>query len=117
MIMTTTFSHRLSAVILCCATALILIGSGSPLRAQSVAVMVNGEPITNYDIEQRGKLIALSTHKTPERQQVINELIDEKLKIREGKKFSIDPSANDVDQSYASMSGRMRLSPDQLTKT
>jgi peptidyl-prolyl cis-trans isomerase SurA len=117
MIMTTTFSHRLSAVILCCATALILIGSGSPLRAQSVAVMVNGEPITNYDIEQRGKLITLSTHKPADRQAVINELIDEKVKLKEGKKFGIDPSSADVEQSYAAMSTRMRISPDQLTKS
>jgi peptidyl-prolyl cis-trans isomerase SurA len=59
----------------------------------------------------------LSTHKMPDRQQVINELIDERLKIKEGKKFSVDPSASDVEQSYAGMSGRMRITPDQLTKT
>jgi peptidyl-prolyl cis-trans isomerase SurA len=117
MIMTTTFSHRLSAVILCCATALILIGSGSPVHAQSVAVMVNGEPITNYDIEQRGKLITLSTHKPADRQAVINELIDEKVKLKEGKKFGIEPSSADVEQSYSAMSARMRISADQLTKS
>jgi peptidyl-prolyl cis-trans isomerase SurA len=116
MIMTTTFIDRLSAVILGC-TALILIGCGSSLHAQTVAVMVNGEPITNFDIEQRGKLITLSTHKPTDRQQVIDELIDEKVKIREGKKFGIDPSATDVDQSYATMSGRMHISADQLTKS
>jgi peptidyl-prolyl cis-trans isomerase SurA len=117
MIMTTTFFDRLSAIILGCATALILIGSGSPLHAQSVAVMVNGEPITNYDIEQRGKLITLSTHKPADRQAVINELIDEKVKLKEGKKFGIEPSSADVEQSYAAMSARMRISADQLTKS
>jgi peptidyl-prolyl cis-trans isomerase SurA len=118
MTMTVTFLRRLSTLILGGSMALVLmVVSLSPACAQQVAVMVNGEPITNFDIEQRSKLIMLSTHKMPERQLVINELIDEKLKIREGKKFSIDPSASDVDQSYASMSGRMRLSPDQLTKT
>ena len=115
--MTTTFFDRLSAVILGCATALILMGCGSPLHAQTVAVMVNGEPITNYDVEQRGKLISLSTHKPPDRQQVIDELIDEKVKIREGKKFGIEPSTTDIDQSYAAMSSRMRISADQLTKS
>jgi peptidyl-prolyl cis-trans isomerase SurA len=117
MIMTTTFIDRLSAVILGCAAALILMGCGSPLHAQTVAVMVNGEPITNYDIEQRSKLITLSTHKPTDRQQVIDELIDEKVKIREGKKFGIDPSVADVDQSYATMSGRMRITAEQLTKS
>jgi peptidyl-prolyl cis-trans isomerase SurA len=117
MIMTTTFFDRLTAVILGCATALILMGCESPLSAQTVAVMVNGEPITDYDIEQRGKLITLSTHKPTDRKQVIDELIDEKVKIREGKKFGIEPSAADIDQTYAAMSARMRISADQLTKS
>jgi peptidyl-prolyl cis-trans isomerase SurA len=117
MIMTSTFSHRLSRLIQGCAIALILMGCGSPLHAQTVAVMVNGEPITNYDIEQRSKLTTLSTHKTPDRQQVLSELIDEKLKIKEAKKFGVDPGVSDVDQSYAQMSSRMRITPDQLTKS
>jgi peptidyl-prolyl cis-trans isomerase SurA len=96
--------------------ALVLMAAPVPSASAQVACMVSGEPITNFDIEQRSKLIMLSTHKMPDRQQVINELIDEKVKIREGKKFSIDPSATDVDQSYAAMSGRMRLTADQLTK-
>jgi peptidyl-prolyl cis-trans isomerase SurA len=118
MTMTVTCFGRLSTLVLGGCAALVLVTATlSPARAQQVAVMVNGEPITNYDIEQRSKLIAISAHKTPDRKDVINELIDEKVKIREGKKFSIDPSGSDVDQSYATMSGRMRMSPDQLTKT
>jgi peptidyl-prolyl cis-trans isomerase SurA len=117
MIMTATRPPRLSLRILGCATALALTVCASPLHAQTVAVMVNGEPITNYDIEQRGKLNFLTTHKPADRQQVIDELIDEKVKIKEGKKFGVDPSATDIDQSYAAMSSRMRITTDQLTKT
>lgn len=115
--MTTTFPHRLSSLILACAAALVLMGHASPSQAQTVAVMVNGEPITNYDIEQRSKLTFLTTHKAADRQQVINELIDEKVKIKEGKKFGVDPTASDIDQSYAAMSSRMRITPEQLTKS
>ncbi len=93
------------------------MGGGSSLHAQSVAVMVNGEPITNFDIEQRGKLNFLTTHKPPVRQEVINELIDEKVKIKEGKKFSIDPSTADVDQSFTAMGTRLRMTPEQLVKS
>src|SRR4030088_224141 len=117
MIMTTTFSHRLLPLVLGCAAVLVLIGCASPLQAQTVAVMVNGEPITNYDIEQRSKLSFLTTHKPVDRQQVINELIDEKVKIKEGKKFGVDPSVSEIDQSYAAMSSRMRITPEQLTKS
>src|ERR1700709_1120380 len=118
MIMTTpTRAHWLSSLLLGCAAVLILLGGGSPSRAQTVAVMVNGEPITNYDIEQRMKLNTLTTHKPSVRQDVISELIDEKVKIKEGKKFGVDPTSTDIDQSYAAMSSRMRITPDQLTKS
>jgi peptidyl-prolyl cis-trans isomerase SurA len=115
--MTITFSHRLSPLIIGCAAGLLLTAWTSPSQAQSVAVMVNGDPITTYDIEQRSKLIFLTTHKSADRQQVVNELIEEKLKIKEAKRFGVDPTGSDVDQSYAAMSGRMRISPEQLTKS
>jgi len=116
MIMTTRF-HRLSLLILGCAAALLVMAGGSPLRAQAVVVMVSGEPITNYDIEQRSKLNFLTSRKPAVRQEVINELIDEKVKIREGKKFGVDPTSSDIEQSYAAMSSRMRITPEQLTKS
>ena len=101
-----------------CAVALVaLTGGVAPLRAQSVAVMVNGEPITNYDIEQRSKLNFLTTHKQMSRQEVINELIDEKVKIKEAKRFGVDPTSSDIEQSFAAMSQRMRITADQLAKT
>src|SRR5216684_5998214 len=114
---TTTILNRLSPLILGCAAALILMGCGSPLHAQTVAVMVNGEPITNYDVDQRSKLNFLTTHKATARQQVIDELIDEKVKIKEGKKFGVDPAASDIDQSFAAMSSRMRTTPEALAKS
>jgi peptidyl-prolyl cis-trans isomerase SurA len=114
--MTTSFLPRLSRLIMSAAAALLLLGGGSQLHAQTVAVMVNGEPITNYDIEQRSKLNVLS-HKASTRQQVIDELIDEKVKIKEGKKFGVDPTASDIDSSFAQMSSRMRTTPELLTKT
>jgi len=96
---------------------LALIGPGTVALAQTVVVMVNGEPITNYDIEQRSKLNFLTTHKQASRQDVINELIDEKVKIKEAKKFGVDPGATDVDQAYTSMSQRMHITTEQLTKS
>ena len=51
------------------------------------------------------------------RQEVIDELINEKVKIKEAKKFGVDPSEGDIDQSFAGMGSRMRLTPEQLTKS
>ena len=88
---------------------------GSVARAQQVVVIVNGEPITALDIEQRSKLTELSTHKAPARQEVLDELINEKLKVREAKKFGLEISGSEIDSAYATMAGRMRLTADQLT--
>jgi peptidyl-prolyl cis-trans isomerase SurA len=95
----------------------VATGWSSYSRAQTVVLMVNGEPITSYDIEQRGKLDALSTHKMPPRDQIINELIDDRVKIKEAKKYGIDPTTSDIDGVFASMGSRMRLNAEQLAKT
>jgi len=116
MIMTAIFPHPFRAFLMGC-VALLACGMilPAPAQAQTVVVMVNGEPITDFDIEQRTKLDTLSTHKQPARQDVINELIDEKVKIKEAKKFGVDPTSSDMDQTYAQVSQRMRITPDQLT--
>ncbi|MBI5319234.1 SurA N-terminal domain-containing protein [Bradyrhizobium sp.] len=107
-------SLRLSTLL---ATILLAaIGCSAPAHAQTVVVMVNGEPITSMDIEQRSKLTLMTTRKQPTRDEVISDLIDEKVKIREAKRFGVDPTSTDIDQSYAAMAQRMRLSPDQLTQ-
>nr|AWM07168.1 peptidylprolyl isomerase [Bradyrhizobium symbiodeficiens]QDF37677.1 peptidylprolyl isomerase [Bradyrhizobium symbiodeficiens] len=104
-------------LIIALAAGLILTGLPSPSRAQNIVVMVNGDPITDYDIEQRSKLDQLTTQKTPPRQEVINELIDDKVKMKEGRKYGVDPGISDVNQSYEGMAQRMRISPEQLTKS
>jgi peptidyl-prolyl cis-trans isomerase SurA len=107
--------HRL--FLLALAAALLSLGAPTVARAQNIVLMVNGEPITDFDIEQRTKLDVLTTQKSPSRQDVINELIDDKVKIKEGKKYGVDPGVSDIDQSFSSMAGRMRLSSDQLAKS
>jgi peptidyl-prolyl cis-trans isomerase SurA len=120
MTMTTSNSslHRSRLLIASFAIVLgLLISGASPLSAQTVAVMVNGEPITNYDIEQRTKLNFLTTHKQSTRQEVIDELINDKVKIKEAKKYGVDPGSSDVDELFSNMASRMRITGDQLAKT
>jgi peptidyl-prolyl cis-trans isomerase SurA len=117
MITTTLLLRRLPQFLSACVAAVMLTATATPSAAQSVAVMVNGEPITNFDIDQRSKLDFLSSHKKPSRSEVIEELIDQKVKIREAKQFGVDPTGSDVDASFAQMSARMRMTPDQLAKT
>jgi peptidyl-prolyl cis-trans isomerase SurA len=70
-------------------------------RAQTVVAIINGEPITQLDIDQRSKLLEVSsqTHKAPPRSEVLDELINEKLEIKEAKRWGIEASDDDVNQS------------------
>jgi peptidyl-prolyl cis-trans isomerase SurA len=88
----------------------------SAASAQQVALIVNGLPITTYDILQRQKLIQLTTHKAAPRQEVLDDLINDKLKITIAKRYRLDLEDKDVDMAYAEMGHRMKMSPDQLTK-
>jgi peptidyl-prolyl cis-trans isomerase SurA len=99
--------------------ALVLLASVSsgPAAAQQVTVVVNGEPITSYDIEQRSKFIQLTTHKMPARQQVVDELINDKLKVQVAKRYKLDITDGDVNTAYANMGKRMHWTPEQLTQS
>jgi len=115
--MITTFFLRYARTASLAAAVLIVSGFGSSVMAQSVAAMVNGEAITNFDIEQRIKLTTLTTRKTPSRQEALEDLINDKVKIREGKKYGLDMSSTDIDGAFGNMASRMRMNSDQLVKT
>jgi peptidyl-prolyl cis-trans isomerase SurA len=94
--------------------AAAVIGVSNPAAAQQVLAVVNGTPITSYDVEQRSKLIVLSTRKSLSHKEVLEELINERLKIAEGKKYTLSITGADVDRAFANMASRMGLKPAQL---
>ena len=101
-------------------TAIILTATAAGgAHAQNVVAFVNGEPITQLDIDARSKLLEVSTptHKAPPRQEVLDQLIDEKLEIREAKRWGIDPSEDDMNNSFASMAQRAGQTSDQFVQT
>lgn len=91
------------------------VAAMAPVRAQTVVVMVNGDPVTTYDVEQRSKLMKLGAQKAPARQEVIEELINEKLKIQLLKRYAIPDVDKDVDNALTNMARRMRATPKQFT--
>jgi peptidyl-prolyl cis-trans isomerase SurA len=95
--------------------AFVLAGAGAA-RAQ-VVVMVNGSPVTEIDIQQRTKLIQISTNKTPTRQQVIDELINDHLKIFIAKRYSLEISESEVNTAFGNMAQRSHVTPAQLEQS
>jgi len=79
-----------------------------------VVVVANGSPITVYDIDQRTKLTELSTHKAPTRDEVIKELIDDRIKIAKAKTYGLDVSDADVDNAYNNLAKNQHITPQQF---
>src|SRR5437660_8262000 len=84
--------------------------------AAQIAALVNGEPITVVDIAQRTRLIQLSTQKAPSRQEVLDELIDDKLKVNLSKRYIADVPKREIESSYASIARRTGATAAQFTQ-
>jgi peptidyl-prolyl cis-trans isomerase SurA len=95
------------------ALVLTLPGATRPAVAQVVA-LVNGAPVTELDITQRIKLIQITTRKSASRQEALKALVDDHLKIFICKRYGIEPSAQDIDNAFASMAERSHVSPRQM---
>ena len=84
-------------------------------RAQ-VVVVANGSPITAYDIEQRTKLVESSTHKKTSRQQIIQQLIDDRLGIVKAKQYGLVVGTDEVNQAFNNMATRQHITPQQFSQ-
>ena len=89
---------------------------GGMASAQQVVAIVNGQPITSYDIDQRVKFVQLTTRKAPARKEVIDTLIEERLKIQEALRYNMDAPAGDIERALSTMSGRAGLNMSQFNQ-
>lgn len=97
---------------------------GSPLPSVIKATaIVNGEVITQTDIDQRLALLAIANNAPIPadqvdrlRQQVLSNLIDETLQIQAAKAEEIEISDADVDKTVERVAGNVKQTPDQMAE-
>ncbi|MBZ0216664.1 MAG: SurA N-terminal domain-containing protein [Fimbriimonadaceae bacterium] len=114
-------TKKFNLILLWAFSCLVLLAiANTPLSAQTVqgvAVLVNDEPISNFDIEQRMKLMRASTGKPANsrmREEVIEQLIDETLKLQEARRLNISVSDEQIDESLGQMAAGSRMSLEQF---
>lgn len=102
--------------------ALMLVSAAAVAQnSLRIAAVVNDQIISAYDVEGRLTL-AIAASRLPDDAdtrhrlvpQVLRALIDEKLKMQEAERLSIDVSKEDVDISIARMERESRLPPGGL---
>ncbi len=95
--------HRISLIVAC---VTYLTGAVQPSAAQSVqtiAAVVNDEIISNFDLDQRIRLVISSSGAEPSAQlanqlksQVLTGLIDERLQVQEARRLNIDVTEEEI---------------------
>ena len=108
------FKSDLARGWLLAAILFVAVAAAPGLARAQVVVVANGSPITAYDIEQRTKLIQSSTHKKPTRQEVIQDLIDDRLKIAKAKSYGLEVSDEEVNKAFANLATRQHISVQQF---
>ena len=96
------------------------IGSAMPSVVKATAI-VNGDVITQTDVDQRLALLVLANGAQPQpeeidrlRQQVLRNLIDETLEIQAAKEAKIQVKASDIDKAIVRVAANVKQTPAQL---
>ena len=97
-----------------------LFGTAMPAVVKATAI-VNGEIITQTDIDQRVALTVLGNQDRVTadqidqlRQQVLRNLIDETLEIQAAKEDKIEVPEKDIQKTLTRVAGQVKKTPDQL---
>ena len=102
--------------------SVVLFGERDP-NVRTATALVNGEVITQTDVEQRLALVVLANggsvsaeEKDRLRLQVLRNLIDETLQIQEAAAKDIRVSQQELDENFARVAANFRYTPDNFAK-
>lgn len=88
----------------CTAFAATLVAAGlatqSPAQAQSVVALVNNQPVTSFDIEQRIRIASMVERRRLDRKSALNELIDDHVKLIEARRVGYRITDEGVEAEY-----------------
>jgi len=91
-----------------------LVACASASAQSTIAALVNDEPISTFDVAQRQRLMEATGQKAS-KQEVIENLIEERVKLQESRRLRIQVAETDVERAYQGVAERVRMTPSQLT--
>ena len=111
---------RLAALLAALLLALFLVGGANRGTAQevSIKVLVNDDPISDYDIDQRMRFLAITEQSQPSpelKQKAVDMLIEERLQMQEGRRQGVSPDDDEVNKILGDMAKKNNLDVDGLT--
>lgn len=105
--MNTGFAERIYALV-CCALLLVAPMQARAESSLGIAAVVNGDAISQYDVEKRLRFVVATTKLTNNKEvlarvrpQVLNAIINEKLQLQEAARQNIIISNEEVEKAIA----------------
>jgi peptidyl-prolyl cis-trans isomerase SurA len=111
--------YRRAVAHVCLIAGLAIAAASAALSAayaQQVLAVVNGFPITSYDVDQRSRLQQISGGKATSRKEILDDLIDDRVKYLEAKRYGIEASNAEIESAFSNMASRMGLKSAQLVQ-
>ncbi len=82
----------------------------TPASAQSVA-LVNGEPVTAFDVEQRIRIARVFERRELSRPQALESLIEDRVKLDEGRRIGMRINEAYVEDAFSRFASANKMSP------
>lgn len=99
----------------------ILSSSLAYARTEGIAAIVNEDAISMSDVEDRMKLIVVSSGLPDNKEirdkltaQIVGVLIEEQIKMQEARRMEINITQEEIDQGFASIAQQNKATPEQF---
>ena len=79
-------------------------------KAQAIVTAVNGDPITTFDIDEHAKILKL-TRRPAGREAALEDVIADRLKFDEARKWGIDAADSDITAVLARLAAESKMQP------
>lgn len=105
----------LRTLIFALASSLVLApGLSSAQGLFSPAYIVNDKVVTNYEIDQRAKLLALLRAPGDPQELARKQLVEERLKLEAAQALGLTPKQDEIEAGMAEFAGRVNLDTEQF---
>ena len=115
------FFSILSLGLIFFSTPIIAKGNVASTAQSSIAAIINNDTILVSELNARIKLFLLSAgmdenveNRKQVAEQMLNRMIDEKLKLQLAKKFDLVATKEEIDDGFANVAARNNMNPAQL---
>lgn len=113
----------LIAMVMLCALVLGMPHTVYAKKEEGIAIVVNQDAISASDVRERMKLILASSGLQPSKElqekvkpQIVNQLIEEKLKIQEATRLKFDVTQAEINEGVTTVAQQNKLTADQFRK-